>query len=150
MIAHAPVVQRLNWMLGGGFSLGHVRAMCYEPGSCGLFMHGSPEPAFGRNHYHLQNGRSYCESVNVAWQLVDTGADDGGFVCVPGSHKARYPIPERLIGLDDDLGLVRHVQARAGDVVLFMGAAQTHGAYPWTGSTSRKVALLNFKSRHRA
>lgn len=150
MIAHPPVVQRLNWMLGGGFTLGHVRAMCYEPGSCGLFMHGSPEPALGRNHYRVQNGRCFCESVNVAWQLVDAGPDDGGFVCIPGSHKSRYPIPERLIGLDDELGLVRRVPARAGDVVFFLGAAQTHGAYPWTGPQDRKVALLNFKSASRA
>jgi len=150
MIAHAPVMQRLTWMLGGGFRLGHVRAMCYEPGSCGLFMHGGSEPANSRNHYTLQNGRSFCESVNVAWQLVDVGPSDGGFVCIPGSHKARYRLPDELVTLDEELGLVRHIEARAGDVILFMGAAQTHGAYPWAGPVTRKVALLNYKSPNRA
>ncbi|MBT6144819.1 MAG: hypothetical protein HOH74_05280 [Gemmatimonadetes bacterium] len=150
MIDHPAVMQRLNWMLGGGFTLGHVRAMCYDPGSCGLFMHGGSEPANSRNHYALQNGRSFCESVNVAWQLVDAGPGDGGFVCIPGSHKARYPVPDELVTLDVELGLVRHIEAQAGDVVLFMGAAQTHGAYPWTGQETRKVALLNYKSANRA
>ena len=150
MIAHAPVMQRLTWMLGGGFRLGHVRAMCYEPGSCGLFLHGGSEPANSRNHYALQNGRGFCESVNVAWQLVDTGPGDGGFVCIPGSHKASYRLPDELVTLDEELGLVRHIEARAGDVILFMGAAQTHGAYPWAGPVTRKVALLNYKSASRA
>jgi hypothetical protein len=66
MIAHPTIVQRLNWMMGSGFRLGPVRAMCYAPGSSGLFLHGGGEPANSRNHYALQNGRTQCESVNVA------------------------------------------------------------------------------------
>ena len=149
MIAHAAVVQRLSWMMGSGFRLGPVRAMCYAPGSAGLFLHGGSEPANSRNHYALQNGRAQCESVNVAWQLGDVGENDGGFVYVPGSHKARYPMPEDIELCTDDMGMVRHLPARAGDVVLFMGAAQTHGALPWTGTSQRRVALLNYRSAHR-
>ena len=150
MIAHPAVVHCLNWMLGSGYSLAHERAICYEQGSAGLFLHGGSEPARTRNHYALQNGRTYCESVNVAWQLGAVEEGDGGFVCVPGSHKARYPVPESVVLGEDELELVRHVTAQPGDVILFMGAAQTHGAYPWRAKRMRRVALINYKSPHRA
>ena len=149
MIAHPAVVQRLNWMMGSGFRLGPARAMCYEPGSSGLYLHGGGEPARSRNHYAFQNGRTQCESVNVAWQLGDVGEGEGGFVYVPGSHKARYPLPRGVELCTDDLGLVRHLTCSAGDVVLFMGAAQTHGALPWTGPGQRRAALLNYRSANR-
>jgi ectoine hydroxylase-related dioxygenase (phytanoyl-CoA dioxygenase family) len=150
MIADPAIILRLNWMMGGGFRVGPVRAMIYEPGSSGLRLHGGSEPANSRNNYRLQNGRAWCHSVNVAWQLGDVDDGDGGFVCVPGSHKARFPVPEGIELCDDELGLVRHVTGKAGDVVLFMGAAQTHGAYPWVGQETRRVALLNYQSPHRA
>jgi ectoine hydroxylase-related dioxygenase (phytanoyl-CoA dioxygenase family) len=81
--------------------------------------------------------------------LGDVDEADGGFVYVPGSHKARYPVPEGIELCTDDMGMVRHLSARAGDVVLFMGAAQTHGALPWTGAVKRRVALLNYRSANR-
>jgi ectoine hydroxylase-related dioxygenase (phytanoyl-CoA dioxygenase family) len=150
MIAHPAVVQRLNWMMGSGFFFGSARAMNYAQGSAGLFLHGGSEPARSRNHYALQNGRTYCESVNVAWQLGDVNEADGGFVCIPGSHKARYPVPPGVVSCDDEMGLVRHVAMKAGDVIFFLGAALTHGAYPWTQAAPRRTALINYKSRYRA
>lgn len=150
MIAHPPIVQRLTWMMGSGFRLGPTRAMVYEPDSSGLFLHGGGEPLNNRHHYAMQNGRAYCQSVNVAWQLVDADVADGGFVFVPGSHKARYPTPPGVELPDDDMGMVRGVALRAGDVALFLGAAQTHGALPWRGATQRRVALLNYRSASRS
>ena len=34
-------------------------------------------------------------AVTVTWQLADCKAGDGGFACVPGSHKAKFPMPRR-------------------------------------------------------
>ncbi len=31
----------------------------------------------------FKNGRSFCETVTVAWQLRDVPAGGGGFACVP-------------------------------------------------------------------
>lgn len=37
---------------------------------------------------------------------------------------------------------------QAGDVILFMGSGQIHGAYPWTNETTRRAVLFNYKSRN--
>ena len=147
MIAHPAVIQRLNWIEGSGFRCGGGTALCSVKGTAGQALHGGSEPARPLHRYVLQNGRTYCESVNVAWQLRDVTEADGGFVCVPGSHKARYPMPPGICSCDEPMGLVTHVQMNAGDVVMFMGGAQTHGAYPWRSERSRRAVLINYLSR---
>ncbi len=147
MIANPAVVERMNWMSGSGFVLDAERAIIYEKGSSGHSMHSGTVPSTPRNHYVLQNGRSYCETINVAWQLVDVNAGDGGFVCIPGSHKCHYPLPDGVRSMEDDRGLVKHVEMQAGDVVLFMGSAQIHGAYPWMNDTPRRAVIVNYVSR---
>ena len=148
MVAHPAVVQRLNWMMGSGYYLSRARAIHYERGTSGTFIHSKPEPATPRNTYALQNGRAYSEQVNVNWQLVDTRAGDGGFVCVPGSHKANYPMPEALTLCEEEMGMVKHVEMKAGDVLIFMGASQSHGAYPWMNETPRRGVIVTYKSRN--
>ncbi len=148
MIAHPAVVQRMNWMTGSGFKLDAARVIHYPKGSSGHYLHSGPHPASPRNHFFIQNGRTYCETINVAWQLVDVNANDGGFVCLPGTHKSKYPAPESVCSCEDERGLVKHVEMKAGDVILFMGSGQIHGAYPWTNKTTRRVVLLNYKSRN--
>lgn len=148
MIAHPAVVHRLAWMMGSGFFLDRARAIHYEKGTGGLYVHSTPEPASPRNTYALQNGRTYSEQINVTWQLVETKAGDGGYVCVPGSNKANYPIPERLSTCEEELGMVKHVEMEQGDLLFFMGAAQSHGAYPWTSATPRRGVIITYKSRN--
>jgi hypothetical protein len=148
MIAHPAVVQRLNWMMGSGFRCRSVRAICSVKGTSGHGLHSFSEPARPVNTYVLQNGRAYCDSINVAWQLRDVCESDGGFVCIPGSHKARYPSWPELITCEDMMDMVTHVGAQAGDVVMFMGAAQSHGAYPWKSDIDRRSVLLGYSSRN--
>ncbi len=148
MIAHPAVIQRLNWMMGSGYYLRRARGIHYDRGTSGLFLHSTPEPATPRNRYALQNGRCYSEQVNATWQLCDVKAGDGGYVCIPGSHKANHPIPERLALCEEEMDEVRHVEMETGDVLLFMGAAQTHGAYPWMNEKPRRGVILTYISKN--
>lgn len=45
-----------------------------------------PVCLLGLLHYNsdFKNGRSFCETVTVAWQLRDVPPGGGGFACVPG------------------------------------------------------------------
>ena len=148
MIAHPAVIQRLNWMMGSGFRCRSWRAICSPKGTSGHGLHSFADPARPVNTYVLQNGRTYCDSINVAWQLRDVCEADGGFVCIPGSHKARYPSWPELITCEDEMDMVTHVGCKAGDVVMFMGAAQSHGAYPWKSDIERRNVLLGYSSRN--
>lgn len=148
MLVHPAIVQRLTWMEGSGFWCRGANVFCAVKGTPGQGLHGGAEPLQPLHSYVLQNGRTYCESVNVAWQLRDVTDDDGGFVCVPGSHKARYPMPEGIKSRDNDMGLLIHPTMKAGDVLFFMGGAQTHGSLTWTSEIPRRAILLNYTSRN--
>ncbi len=148
MIAHPALVQRLNWIMGSGFECMMCSGFLSGKGSSGHFLHANGTPAKVANHYRQQNGRAYSEFVNVAWQLRDVTRADGGFVCVPGTHKTSYPMPECIKNCDDEMGLVRHVEMKAGDVLLFLASAQTHGAYPWTGEQNRRMIFFQYRSRN--
>jgi ectoine hydroxylase-related dioxygenase (phytanoyl-CoA dioxygenase family) len=148
MIANPALVQRLNWISGSGFVVDAARAIIYEKGTSGHGVHSGCFPGTARSIYALQNGRTYCETINVAWQLRDVNAGDGGFFGIPGSHKTSLPLPDDVRSLEDERGLIRHVAMKAGDVVLFMGSAQIHGAYPWTNDTPRRAVIVNYVSRN--
>ncbi|MBT5832755.1 MAG: hypothetical protein HOH77_21410, partial [Candidatus Latescibacteria bacterium] len=131
MAVHPSVILRLNWMMGSGFRCRDARAICSAEGWSGHRLHSGADPIKPKNTYMLQNGRVYCDSINVAWQLRDVCLSDGGFMCIPGSHKARYPVPPDLIASEETMDMPTHVAMDAGDLVMFLGAAQTHGAFPW-------------------
>ena len=148
MIAHPALVQRLNWMMGSGYEAMLCTSFLFGKGSSGHLLHAGGGPPRVSAHYRQRNGRVYAESLNVAWQLRDVTAADGGFVCVPGSHKTRFRAPDCVLTCDDELGLVRHVEMEAGDVLLFLASAQTHGAYPWTGEQDRRAIFFQYRSRN--
>ena len=148
MLVHPQVVQRLNVMCGKGFRHDHGSWVFHsEKGTEGLTLHGQGEPHRPVVAYHHQNGQPYCNGVTVTWQLADCKAGDGGFVCVPGSHKARYPMPAGVRTCEDDLGVVLQPELQAGDVLFFMDGAQTHGTLTWKSSTPRRSVLFKYASR---
>lgn len=148
MIADPALIQRVNWIMGSGFECMQCSGFLSAKGSSGHFLHAAGTPAYVTNHYRQQNGRVYSQYLNVAWQLRDVTLADGGFVCVPGSHKSSYPTPDCIKSCDDELGLVRHIEMKAGDVLFFLASAQTHGAYPWTGEQNRRMIFFQYRARN--
>ena len=59
----------------------------------------------------------YSGLTTVMWALVDHGPGQGGFGCVPGSHKADEELPEWV-----PPEWVREVPVAAGSVLLFTEA----------------------------
>ena len=148
MLVHPAVVLRLNVMCGTGFRLDHGPLLISGvKGTEGLTMHGAGEPHRPHVAYNHQNGQSYCGGVTVSWQLTDVNPGDGGFVCVPGSHKTGYSVPSGVRTCDDDMGTVVQPAMRAGDVLFFMDGAQTHGTRPWQSQRPRRSVLYKYASR---
>ena len=148
MVAHPAVVHRLTWMGGSGFRCDGPTAFCAVKGTSGHSLHDANEPLNPSRSYVYKNGRSFCEAVTVTWQLRDVTDDDGGFACVPGSHKAQYRMPPGVRSCDDDMGLVVHPTFKAGDVLFFMDGAQTHGALAWHSEVARRSILIKYSSRN--
>lgn len=148
MLGHPAVEHRLNWMGGSGGRTGGGTAFCAVKGTSGHSLHDSNEPLNPTRGYVYHNGRSYCEAITVTWQLRDVTEADGGFACVPGSHKAYYPLPPGVRSCDDPMGLVKHVAMKAGDVLFFMDGGTTHGTLAWKSAISRRGILHKYSSRN--
>ena len=74
---------------------------------------------------------------------------------IPGSHHAKNPLPSNFgEGFTVDTrylegnGHLVNPAMRRGDVLMFLGAAVTHGAAPWRAPQPRRACLMNFWSRH--
>jgi len=138
MLAYPSVVRRLNWILGYGFRE-FFEPMCtiYPQGTTGGSLHGQ-NPVKYTNH----NGVCHIDNCNVAWALHDEapgfGENSGGFICIPGSHKAVYPIP-RPPTTSIDLEPVYKPAMKAGDVLFFGGVA--HGTTAWRSPWHRRTVI---------
>ena len=152
MIAHRAVVRRLNWMLGPRWRCdprNEPGSTHWEAGTAGINLHAGHSPASGvggarpEADYRYQGGRCYGDQVNVAWQLSRCGPEDGGFVCIKGSHKASHPMPwPDKVSID--IEQVEHVATEPGDIMFFLGSGQTHGAWGWRGQHPRRTAIMRF------
>ncbi len=147
LLVHPVVVSRLNEFSGKGFRLDHGPLLISaRKGAEGHRLHGGGEPFSQSVWYHQQNGKIFCRGITVAWQLTDVNEGDGGFACVPGSHKTAEPTPEEVRSFEDDMDLVYQPAMRAGDV-LFFAETMTHGTLPWQGEGERRSVLYKYASR---
>ena len=47
-------------------------------------------------YHHFSHGRMSCGLCVAAWQLTDVQPGDGGFACIPGSHKSNIWPPQSV------------------------------------------------------
>jgi hypothetical protein len=132
-----PIVQEL---CGATVRMDHAYGIVMSPGTSGLTLHGGPVPFDPSQYFTVQHGRMHCGLVAAQWALVDHWPGQGGFCCIPGSHKSSYGVP-REIELDHPL--VREIPMRAGDVVIFTEAL-VHATMPWQGTQQRRTLLYKY------
>ena len=147
LIDNPRVVPYLAEILGPKFLLDHLYGIAMTRGAEGLALHlgGGIGDDFGQTHffYRFHNGRMRCGLTVVTYLLTDQDPGDGGFICVPGSHKSNYPTPPDVESLEKDIGVVKQVEARAGSAVMFTEAL-THGTHPWKASHERRALLYKY------
>ena len=148
LLAHPQVMSRLRTMCGRGFRLDHGPQFNNAvKGTEGLTMHGAGAPHRDMVAYKHQSGETYCGGVTVTWNLTDCPGGNGGFACVPASHKSDFPMPDGVRYATDHLGSVINPDVRAGDVLFFADGAQTHGTLPWQNDWDRRSVLMKYASR---
>ena len=146
-----PVIEVLKVIVHDQLRLENTYGYIRRKGFEGLPLHG--RGVFDSNGqditlmYRHFNGRIFSGHTVVAFNLTDVDAEEGGFVCVPGSHKANFPIPEDLKtfqnGVDDSL--LRSVPCVAGSSLIFTEAL-CHSAAPW--NSDRERVTLFYKYHH--
>ncbi|MBL6814483.1 MAG: phytanoyl-CoA dioxygenase family protein [Pseudomonadales bacterium] len=101
----------------------------------------------GQCFYRYSNHRFFNGLVAVAFELDDVQASDGGFACVPGSHKSNIGLPAAWRHSKTQAEVpdfVQRVAAAAGDAIIFTEAC-AHGTVPWEGGPGNERRTLFYK-----
>ena len=111
-------------------------------GAEGCVLHGGGTLVH-KHTYRYVNGRMWNNLIGVCYQLADVNPGDGGFVCIPGSHKANFDTPADVLTMEYDFGCYHHVAMKAGDTLIFTEGL-THGTLPWKGKHERRTLLYRY------
>ena len=76
--------------------------------------------------------------VAFAYNLKDVNPGDGGFGCVPGSHKSNYGFPDEWRELENSQPFITHITGPAGTAIIFTEAL-THGSMVNISGRSRRT-----------
>lgn len=145
LIDNDAVVDVLVDVIGEDFRLDHTYADVIRAGEgpIGTVLHGGAVPYRSTEYYSSGNGEIHSGLVAVAFNLKDVGPGDGGFACVPGSHKSTFAFPEHWTQLADAHPCVRRVIGPAGTAIIFT-EAMVHGTLPWHGKDERRTAFYKY------
>src|SRR3954452_18774058 len=138
LLDHPAVFDVLVELCGPVLRLDHAYGIVMAPGTSGLGLHGGGTPFDPAQFYVVNGGRISCGLVAVQWSLVDHPAGAGGFRCIPGSHKASFPMTDPVPS-----ELVADVALGAGDLLVFTEAL-THATAPWQGPHERRTLLYKY------
>ena len=150
LLAHPGLIPTLQEFCGKGYRLDHLPvAFRQPPGGEGFDLHGGTFDRSSGQYLHdlaydCRAGQMNCNLLAMSVQLTDTNAGDGGYVCIPGSHKANFPVPEKIETLQEHYAEYLHQPVmKAGDVLFFTEAC-AHGSVPLKAASERRVALYRF------
>jgi hypothetical protein len=132
-------------LLGPKFRLDHdyIHIICQGPGPIGSDLHGGGTPYDPCQYYQYKNGRMYNGLTAVAYNLTDVNPGEGGFGCIPGSHKSNLPLPAELQDLEHPHPCVQEIGGKAGTAIIFTEAL-THGTLVWKGQRDRRTLFYKY------
>jgi len=102
-------------------------------------LHGGLRADQGEHQYQWANGRMWNGLIVIMYALEDVNPGDGGFVCVPGSHKASFNSYKPPV----DSHLVVNPSLKAGDMLIFTEAL-VHGTISWKSNRRRRSILYKY------
>ncbi|WP_193188980.1 phytanoyl-CoA dioxygenase family protein [Nisaea sediminum] len=134
----------LNYLFDGNFRLDH--AYCADEKFLDNVekLHHSPNPNLGLYHFY-HAGKISPGLVTISISLYDIKDDQGGFICVPGSHKSYFPTPDKYFSVRNNNHLVSVPQS-AGSAILF-NEALLHGTRFPSSKFKRKSIFLRYCPR---
>ena len=139
LMAHPRTLAVLKIMLGSWLRFDHAFGMEMSNTSpIPEELHAGPlgeERAF---FYQWSNNQMHNGLVKVIYALNDVNPGDGGFVCVPGSHKANVKYMPRA-----DSPLVVNPTLKAGDILIFTEAL-VHGSKRWKAENRRRILIYSY------
>ena len=149
LMDHPSVLPYLQELIGPRLRADHDYSIFMQPGAQGQDIHGGPMRYESDHWYHYHDGVIRNGLTVATWVLADAGPGDGGFVCVPGSHKTNFiqSVPVEVLRQERRPDYVTQPELKAGDVLVFTEAL-IHGTAPWVGKEERRVLLFKYSPPH--
>lgn len=150
LIDHPRIVPYLTELIDSKFRLDHDYCIFMEPGAPGGSLHGG-EGHEGDHWYKYRDGQIRNGLCVITFFLSDAAVGDGGFACIPGTHKSNFlnAIPPDVLEWKREAWYVTQPAVEAGDA-LFFTEALVHGTMAWRAQHERRALLYKYSPGHSA
>jgi ectoine hydroxylase-related dioxygenase (phytanoyl-CoA dioxygenase family) len=150
LIDHPKIMPYLLTLIGSDFRLDHDYCIFMEPGAPGANLHGG-EGHEGDHWYKYRDGKMRNGLCVVTFFLTPAKRGDGGFACIPGTHKSNFieAIPRDVMRQERAAPYVVQPEVEAGDA-LFFTEALVHGTLPWRAPYERRALLYKYSPGYSA
>jgi hypothetical protein len=150
LIDHPKIVPYLVDLIDSKFRLDHDYCIFMNEGQSGGQLHGG-EGHEGDHWYKYRDGVIRNGLCVITFFLTPAGPGDGGFACIPGTHKSNFlsGIPREVMRFERPAPYVVQPTVEAGDA-LFFTEALVHGTQPWRAKHERRALLFKYSPGHSA
>ena len=152
LIDHPAMIPYLLELLGPKFRIDHDYCIFMKKGGKAGGLHGGPAGGVSpeADHWYRYHDGVMRNGLTVlTYCLSPAQKGDGGFCCVPGSHKSNFVqhIPGAVRSHEQPAHYVVQPEVEAGDVIIFTEAL-VHGTMPWTAQYERRTLLYKYSPGH--
>jgi hypothetical protein len=149
LMDHPKVLPVLVELIGSRLRIDHDYCIFMEKGAAAMEIHGGPRRIETDHWYYYSDGIMRNGLTVATFALTDSREGDGGFVCVPGSHKTNFMqhLPEPVRQHRQLPHYVRNPPMSRGDVLIFTEALM-HGTRPWQADQERRALLYKYSPPH--
>ncbi|MES2464394.1 MAG: phytanoyl-CoA dioxygenase family protein [Armatimonadota bacterium] len=150
LMDHPRILPYLTTLIDAQFRLDHDYCIFMNQGDTGGSLHGG-EGHEGDHWYKYRDGQMRNGLCVVTFFLSPAAEGDGGFACIPGTHKSNFirDIPREVMNFERPAEYVVQPPVEAGDA-LFFTEALVHGTLPWRGTHERRALLYKFSPGYSA
>lgn len=150
LLDHPKVLPYLVTLIDSKFRLDHDYCIFMDEGATGGDLHGG-EGHEGDHWYRYRDGQMRNGLCVVTFFLTPAGTGDGGFACIPGTHKSNFVqnVPREVMRFERKADYVVQPPVEAGDALIFTEAL-IHGTMPWRARHERRALLYKFSPGHSA
>lgn len=151
LIDHPRILPYLLDLLGPKFRLDHDYCIFMRRGGRGQDLHGGATPDNPDHWYQYRDGVVRSGLTVVGFVLTPARPGDGGFCCIPGSHKSNFvaSLPQAVRSYARTPPYVVQAAVEPGDAIIFTEAL-IHGTAPWTAEHERMMVIYKYSAGHSA
>ena len=145
LLDHPNALPYMVELLGPKVRIDHDYCIFMQKGGKAGRLHGGQTMQGGvpGDHWYKYHDGMIRNGLTVfTYCLTHADSGDGGFGCIPGSHKSNFTvdIPAAVRCHERPAHYVRQVAVKAGDLIIFTEAL-VHGTMEWTAAHERRTLL---------